>query len=232
MKPTKAAYDELQRAYDYFNRELFDSNLPECLITLQRDRRSYGYFVRSRFIEAGGETTDEIAMNPAFFAVCPPEEIMQTLVHEMIHLWQFHFGKPGRRGYHNVEWGQKMESLGLMPSSTGEPGGKKTGESVADYIIEGGLFEEKCQDLFTQDFKITWMDRHPVKLPGVDMPSFITDSIEHESSGEGGDGVAGETSENKTNRWKYQCLNCKINVWGKPNLNIVCGVCKEEFIGE
>ncbi|CAH5543468.1 hypothetical protein AI2839V1_4741 (plasmid) [Enterobacter cloacae] len=34
MKPTLQAYDELQRAYDHFNNELFDGVLPDCLITL------------------------------------------------------------------------------------------------------------------------------------------------------------------------------------------------------
>lgn len=29
MKPTLQAYDELQRAYDHFNNELFDGVLPE-----------------------------------------------------------------------------------------------------------------------------------------------------------------------------------------------------------
>ncbi|MBM5564638.1 SprT-like domain-containing protein, partial [Klebsiella quasipneumoniae] len=89
------------------------------------------------FVSRDGGTTDEIAMNPAYFAVCPPEEIMQTLVHEMAHLWQHHFGKPGRRGYHNKEWAERMEEIGLMPSSTGKPGGAKTGDKMADYIIEG-----------------------------------------------------------------------------------------------
>ena len=33
-----------------------------------------------------GETVDEIAMNPTYFAVTPLVETMQTLVHEMAHL--------------------------------------------------------------------------------------------------------------------------------------------------
>lgn len=102
-------------------------------------------------------------MNPAYFAVCPPEEVMQTLVHEMVHLWQYHFGKPGRRGYHNKEWANKMESIGLMPSSTGQPGGKRTGDKMADYIIEGSVFDNLCQNLLTGDFRISWADKFPAR---------------------------------------------------------------------
>ena len=40
----------------------------------------------------------------------------------MTHLEQAHFGKPSRNGYHNKEWADLMERVGLMPSDTGAPG--------------------------------------------------------------------------------------------------------------
>jgi len=86
--------------------------------------------------------TDEIALNPEYFFERREGEILQTLVHEMVYLWQEHFGKPGRRGYDNPEWARKMEGIGLMPSSTGKPGGKKSGGKVGDYVIAGGCFEK------------------------------------------------------------------------------------------
>lgn len=238
MKPTTDAYRELQSAYDFFNRELYNGELPACLLTFQREKRSFGYFSRNRFISAStGDTTDEIAMNPAYFATGPLEEIMQTLVHEMAHLWQAHFGKPGRRGYHNKEWGDKMESIGLMPSSTGKPGGKKTGECMADYIIPGGLFEQKCAELLTKDFRITWMDRFPVQREGMAIPEFIKDSFQAElaeAGEEGGDVLAlMMPSANNSNRWKYSCPICpKVNVWGKPEMKLKCGVCDSELAGQ
>jgi hypothetical protein len=33
-----------------------------------------------------------------------------------------------------------MERVGLMPSSTGEPGGKRTGQKVSHYILADGPF--------------------------------------------------------------------------------------------
>lgn len=120
---------------------------------MQREKRTYGYFACERFVNGAGERSDEIAMNPAYFAVVPPAEVMQTLVHEMVHLWQFHFGKPGRRGYHNKEWAAKMEEVGLMPSNTGKEGGRKVGEKMADYIILGGSFEAVCDRLLTGRFR-------------------------------------------------------------------------------
>jgi len=41
-----------------------------------------------------------------------------------------------------LKWARKMEGIGLMPSSTGKPGGKKSGGKVGDYVIAGGCFEK------------------------------------------------------------------------------------------
>ena len=60
------------------------------------------------------------------------------MIHEQCHVWQYHFGTPSRRSYHDREWASKMESLGLIPSSTGFPGGNKTGQKMDDYLLAGG----------------------------------------------------------------------------------------------
>lgn len=83
MHPTQQIYDELQSAYDHFNKELFDDALPDCLITLQRERRTFGYYCRDRFVNHGGTITDEIAMNPAYFGIRSIRKSLSTLVHEM-----------------------------------------------------------------------------------------------------------------------------------------------------
>lgn len=234
MKPTQTTYAELQAAYDHFNEALFDGSLPHCLITLQREKKTYGYFSAERFIHRDGTTTDEIAMNPSYFAVCPIEEILQTIVHEMCHLWQHHFGKPGRRGYHNKEWAEKMIEIGLMPSSTGQPGGKKTGDKIADYIIQGGPFESSCQELLTKDFYVSWADRFPARER---IQAAIANGTIHEIADdlvawginltEGGEFVL-ETEYIQT-RQKFTCPECGDNAWGKPSLNLICGNCEKPF---
>lgn len=250
MLPTQVAYAELQRAYDHFNARLFQNRLPACLITLQREKRTCGYFSAQRFASLNGQTTDEIALNPAYFAVVPIGETMQTLVHEMVHLWQHHFGKPGRGRYHNEEWASKMESIGLMPSSTGRPGGKRTGDHMADYAIDDGVFLAACNDLLTASFQISWYDRFPaaehVAYGQQSMASRLSNSaaaakpIEQSqalaemvrpkaeelraTAGQEGDAPLSP----RTGRIKYTC-RCALNVWGKPDLHIVCGECQERF---
>ena len=229
--PTQQAYTELQAAFDHFNAKLFDGELPHCLITLQREKRTYGYFSAKRFVRRSDkQLTDEIAMNPAYFAVLPPLEIFQTLCHEMAHVWQAHFGKPGRRGYHNKEWAQKMESIGLMPSSTGAPGGAKTGEKMSDYAIEGGRFMAASNELLSRGFGISWLDRFPVRVDtqasAIAAGSESSEQLpanELETADEELLSLLVEPTGNKSNRVKYRCATCSAQAWGKPELRLLCG---------
>lgn len=243
--PTQQAYAELQQAYDHFNQALFDGVLPDCLLTLQREKHTYGYFSRSRFISIDGRQVDEIALNPSYFAVIPIVEILQTVAHEMCHLWQHHHGTPGRGRYHNDEWGGKMEFIGLMPSSTGMPGGRRTGDRVADYTIDGGRFLEACRTLITDDFKISWLDRFPSTkqilsascLPSLDLSPDVGGGSPpmHELLAASLDAVRGEgaavlVSPREPTRTRYVCP-CGVKLWGKPDLRIQCLACDGLFAG-
>lgn len=138
--PTLAFYASLQATFDYFNAHLFCGELPGCLITLRSASRVYGYHHANRFISADGQQLDELGLHPGFFTLRPIEAVLSTLVHEMAHHWQHHFGTPTNSNAHNQEWARKMETLGLVPSHTGLPGGKKTGRSVSHYILPEGPY--------------------------------------------------------------------------------------------
>lgn len=233
MKQTAIVYAELQLAYDTFNAELFDNSLSDCLLTLQRAPRTMGYFSAARFGNRKGEELHEIALNPECFAVVPLLEIMATIAHEMVHLWQHQHAMPGRGRYHDKEWGDKMESIGLMPSATGLPGGKKTGDKMADYPIKGGRFLEVCARLLTNDFKISWYDRFTALRPSgtgaaapgilIGLPSTAA-AIAAESGVQLAPASTTSAGTNKSNRSKYQCT-CDLQVWGKPGLKVKCGEC-------
>lgn len=125
LNPTFEFYDLFQFIYDYFNENLFSSELPNCMIVITRKTKIFGYYSNERWINKENIKTDELAINPIYFSKYPLIEMLQTMAHEMVHLWQFHFGRPSVRSYHNKEWGRKMQSIGLMPSNTGKEGKKK-----------------------------------------------------------------------------------------------------------
>lgn len=260
------AYLLFEDAYHFFNQRLFENVLPGCLITYQRQARLMGYVAFKRWVNNEGKVVDELAINPAYFANYPLISILQTLCHEMVHVWQEHFGKPSRGGYHNTEWAQKMQSIGLMPSSTGGAGGAIIGQVMSDYVIEGGAFERACRELLDSGFKLKWYDTvqipPPAKTIAARRPSNVVSLLResntyphpisslYENFPADLEEIArtfeqqclNETIQpqrpivqttkalNKSNRHKYYCPNCFIQVWGKPSLKVVCGDCNQVFI--
>jgi len=45
---------------------------------------------------------------------------LATLLHELLHAWQFLYGKPGRRNYHNAAFRRKAALYGLLINEQGE----------------------------------------------------------------------------------------------------------------
>jgi predicted SprT family Zn-dependent metalloprotease/DNA-directed RNA polymerase subunit RPC12/RpoP len=240
--PTKDFYDFLQELYNVFNNELFDNSLSNCLITVQRRKRVMGYFSANRWVNDKQMKVHEFALNPTYFASCSFIELFQTIVHEMCHLWQFEHGKrPSIKTYHNKEWANKMESVGLIPSSTGRVGGRKTGQYMNDYPLSGGLFENLCIRLYKEDMFIKWFDRFPEEVfNSSNFENLVSNSSDSDilenlyttvSNVVSGivpveEVKALNISKQKT---KYICPVCSSAVWGRNNLSIKCNACSVDF---
>ena len=185
-------------AFQYFNDELFNSELPLVIINFSRHNpKSFGYYSPQRWQNENDQNqkNDEINLNPAYFKL-GLKYTYSTLVHEMVHLWQQCFGhNPPKKAYHNKEWAEKMKQVGLYPSNTGEVGGKETGQKCSHYIIEGGLY-----DVFFE------------KLP----QSAVIDQISLEAA-------RPEKEKSKSSKTKFTCLECGFNAWAKPDAKLICG---------
>jgi hypothetical protein len=199
--PSDEIYSTLITAHRVFNERLFGGILPPALVTAQRHRNSYGFFRARQFVDRSGtHVIDEIALNPEHFRDRTDKEILSTLLHEMVHQRQEHFGHPSRGGYHNKEWAVMMVEVGLIPSDTGQPGGKQTGHRVSHYIREGGPFDRICSELLAQGSTLRWGDL------AVDAP--------------------GGKSKNKAT---YVCdCGCLLKLWGKPGIPVNDHIWREE----
>ena len=200
---TLKEYQGFQRAYDFFNRELFAGSLPQVLVTLQRHANTRGYFSPERFkgrIEK--QTVHELALNPDNFTGRSDELILSTLTHEMCHVWQQAYGEPSRRGYHNRQWAVKMREVGLQPTSTGQPGGMETGQAVTHYILPEGRFAKAYAQLASSGFQLHWQS---IPASGGKMNS---------------------------SKRKFTCPECVQNAWAKPGARLICGVCFNDGEGE
>jgi SprT-like family len=199
---TPAQYRAIQEAYDFMNRRLFDGTLPDVLVTLQRKARSRGYFAAERFAgRRDASKVHEMALNPDAFEGRTDREIVSTQVHEMVHLWQEEYGTPPRRAYHDREWAAKMKAIGLQPSTTGEPGGKETGQNMTHYIIKGGRFDKAFDELAAKGFALQWQSS-PFDTAG--------------------------RAKARASKTKFTCPDCQQNAWAKPDAILICGVCYDE----
>lgn len=192
-------YSALDTAFNHFNERLFKGALPPAMIVLRNHPKARGYFRYEGFKgRKKSQTVNEISLCANTHDGRSDKEILSTLVHEMVHHQQFEQGEPSRQGYHNSEWAGMMDEVGLTPSSTGKPGGKRTGQRVSHYIVEGGPFDTACDDLLRKGFSLNWQDHYEPKAAAKKPPT----------------------------RVKFTCPECRVNTWGKPSLAITCTECE------
>lgn len=175
---------------------------------MQRHKGALGFFSGERFTNTADpkEITDEIALNPLHFANRKPDEVLSTLTHEMVHLWQHHFGRKPRKGYHDKQWASKMRSIGLIPTATGEPGGKETGQQMTHLIDINGRYAQAALKLLIEHPAILYAD-----LAGENDPA---------------------RKKKSASKTKYSCPECELNAWAKPQVLLICGSCLQQMLTE
>jgi hypothetical protein len=97
-----------------------------------------------------------------------------------------------------------MKDIGLQPTSTGEPGGKETGQSVTHYIVPGGPYAVAYAKLEARGFRLHWQSAS----------------------------AGNEAKAKKASKTKFTCPECGQNAWGKPDTLLICGVCFEDSASE
>lgn len=229
VNPHAELYSELQKAAEVFNEDLFNGELSLFVLTLQRGKSTAGYFSPDQWSGTHGELASEIAINPCYLAKHSLLVLFQTLVHELCHLWQHQYGrhKP-RPGYHNQEWAEKMEQLGLIPSSTGQMGGKRVGQRMSDYPDPNGKFLQISRLLVHSGFGLKWVDRdfNIKQISYRDMPSEASDKLNKPLSHAFPELIPLiKSGRGQKEKIKYCCPDCSTKVWGKPELLIMCVCC-------
>lgn len=197
-------YHELRTLYDHCNATFFGDTLPACMIVLRPRRNTFGYFQHACWgrPEDSEGAVDAIAINSERLRTKGEEEIVSTMVHEMTHLWQEHYGerKPPKP-YHNREWAAKMVEHGLMPSNTGLPGGKQLGKHMSEYRLDNGLFRRWYDDLAKP--LLSW----------AEFPKLVA-------------------AKQQPKKYKYVCPRCEAKAWAHEGTALACGDCREPMVTE
>jgi len=97
---------------DAFDLQISDMAL--C-ITLLSSRTLGHYYSKHN----GFGLKNEIAINSLYLDAEGLWDVLGTLLHEMLHLWQQQHGKPGKGNYHNSHFRNKARALGLIVDQAG-----------------------------------------------------------------------------------------------------------------
>ena len=214
-QPTEEAYADILLAFAWFNERLFEGRLSAPLITFARKARMLGAFCPHRFESRAGGSAHEIILNPFYLAHRDDYDTLSTLVHEMAHAWREDLAPDAdsrsvrRSGYHDEIWAQHMEELGLIPSDTGLPGGKRTGSRISHYAIAGGSFDIAAKALITAGFVIRWRDRRESQASRATREAASMARVQ--------------------DRIKFTCPGCELNAWAKPSASLKCGRCDQSL---
>lgn len=91
-----------------------------------------------------------------------------------------------------------------MPSDTGQPGGRRTGQKMTHYILDCGRFQMEADKLINSGFKLNWQSR---SMDARQKPP-------------------------QKSKVKYSCPDCGQNAWGKPDTKLICGECEQPMESE
>ncbi|MBQ9970252.1 MAG: SprT-like domain-containing protein [Oscillospiraceae bacterium] len=134
----------LNKIFDLLNEEFFENELSRPTITIQSTPRAYGHFSLREdtwVSKLGG--THEINIGAGTLSR-PIEEVVSTLLHEMVHYYNYERGvQDCSRGntYHNRKFKEEAERRGLIVEHSDKYGWSHTSPSdlLLDFVLENDL---------------------------------------------------------------------------------------------
>lgn len=155
----------LNKVFDMLNAEFFESKLSRPTITIQSTPRAYGHFSLREdawISKLGG--THEINIGAGTLAR-PIEEVSATLLHEMVHYYNYENGiQDCSRGntYHNRKFKEAAEAHGLLVEHSDKYGWSVTSPSdkLLDFVLNNGLTDILISRNEYSGFRITATGAH------------------------------------------------------------------------
>ena len=196
---------QLEKMYNTINGDLFNGSLPTPIITVQSSKGAYGHCSRSKVWKCRDNEQYELNIGAETMNDCI-EEILDTLLHEMIHLYCRENGiqEVSRGGtYHNKKFKELAEQKLLVVFHTDKSGWNTIGRGN-DKLTEYALSKD-------------WSE---IKIGRCDMTFTSGTPTINMQTGE----VIGFTRAPSSTR-KYQCPKCKNSVRATKVVNIGCLDC-------
>ena len=200
----------LNKLFDLLNEEFFESALSRPTITIQSTPKAYGHFSLREdtwVSKLGG--THEINIGAGTLAR-PIENVAATLLHEMVHYYNYENGiQDCSRGntYHNRRFKEAAEARGLLVTHSERYGWSHTepGDALLDFVMENGLTDILLNRNELTGYRVTGTGTH---------------------SGAEGGGRATKPSSTR----KYICPCCGMSVRATKAVRILCMDCTEPMM--
>lgn len=204
------AVSQLEHIYNALNTDFFQNELPIPIITVQSKPGTYGHCTTSKVWQRkdGGAYELNIAAEVLNY---PIEETLDTMLHEMVHLYCRENGiKEVSRGgkYHNKKFKAEAERRGLVCVPCGQYGWNTTpSDRLVEYALQKGWNE----------IKIGRGSLPPIICTGASG----TAQIGAETTGGG---------KRPSSTRKLQCPKCGCSVRATKTVRIMCMDCMEQMI--
>lgn len=196
----------LNKIFDLLNDAYFESALSRPTITIQSTPRAYGHFsLRGDTWLSKNGATHEINIGAGTLAR-PIEEVTATLLHEMVHYYNYENGvQDCSRGntYHNRRFKESAESHGLCVEHSDKYGWSHTSPS--------------------DDLLVFVIDN--------DLTDILLNRNEYGGVGTGAHNGANRGTPPRTSSTrKYACPCCGSSVRATKTVNIVCMDCNQQML--
>ena len=191
----------LEKMFRALNDRYFEGKLEEPIITIQSTPKAYGHVTVGKTWQRGQEQRHELNIGAGTLDR-PIENIVATLLHEMVHLWNIQTGVKdcSREGiYHNKKFRDAAVKRDLDIGYDSRIGWSLTSPTpeLCDFIIEQG-----------------WDDIHMSRLE-------FSGGRSTTGGASGGNGAPVKKSGSR----KYQCPVCGNSVRATKAVNILCLDC-------
>lgn len=126
-----ALHAEVARAFAFFNGLHWRGRLPTPIFAFfpqPPNGRRLGHYRPRSWQAPDGTLRDEVILYADLVLEHGVLAVLQTLLHEGVHVWQEHFGHPSGTGHHNAEWHAEAARVGLLTSGPG--GATSAGEGL------------------------------------------------------------------------------------------------------
>lgn len=215
MKPTvktsrSAGY--IEKMFRTINADSFGGVIEEPIITIQVTPGAYGHVSVAKVWKRGEETRHELNI-AADWLDRPIEQVVATLIHEMVHLYNLQNGvQDCSRGgtYHNKKFKDEAEKHMIQIDKSDKYGWTITSptDELLEYILNKGW----------EDFQMSRGAHFGIGGSGGG-----------KISGGSGGVQGGEIKPKGSNSRKYVCPGCGAIVRATRDLEIICKPCMMEF---